>query len=113
MMVAILSDVRFATARTGFVLQMGVALGGWGLTMPEHLADKIEAVAARHGDRGEAVLQVMNADIVESSHVAKRRSVSGGRAYHAIPKCIRVVAMRLPDADMLGTTFRIIRPRIL
>jgi hypothetical protein len=44
---------------------MGVALGGSGLTMPEHLADEIEAVAARHGDRGEAVPKVMNADIPE------------------------------------------------
>ena len=80
--------------------------------MPEHLADEVEAVAARYGDRGEAVPKVMNTEIVESSHVAKRRFVSGGRVYHAIPKCIRVVAMRLPDADMLGTTFRIIRPRL-
>jgi hypothetical protein len=30
----------------GVVLQMGVPLGGWGLTMPEHLADEVEAVAA-------------------------------------------------------------------
>jgi len=36
--------------------------------MPEHLANKIEAVAARHGDRGEAVPKVMNADIVEPVH---------------------------------------------
>ena len=35
--------------------------------MPEHLADEIEAVAARHGDRGEAVPKVMNADIIEPS----------------------------------------------
>jgi hypothetical protein len=32
---------------------MGVALGGSGLTPPEHLADEVEAVAARYGDRGE------------------------------------------------------------
>jgi hypothetical protein len=80
---------------------MGVALGGSGLTMPEHLANEVEAVAARHGDRGEAVPKVMNADIIESSHVAKRRSVSGGRASHAIPKCIRVVAMWLPISEAL------------
>jgi len=55
MMAAILSDVRFATARTGFVLQMGVTLGGWGLTMPEHLANEVEAVAARHGDEAKLV----------------------------------------------------------
>ncbi len=45
---------------------MGIALGGSGLTMPEHLANDIEAVAAGYGDRGEAVPKVMNADIVES-----------------------------------------------
>jgi hypothetical protein len=45
----------------GVVLQMGVPLGGWGLTMSEHLADEVEAVAARYGDRGEAVPKVMNA----------------------------------------------------
>jgi hypothetical protein len=33
--------------------------------MPEHLANEITAVAARYGDRGEAVPKVMNADIVE------------------------------------------------
>jgi hypothetical protein len=33
--------------------------------MPEHLANEIEAVAAGHGDRGEAVPKVMNAEIVE------------------------------------------------
>ena len=26
----------------GVVLQMGVALSGWGLTMPEHLADAVD-----------------------------------------------------------------------
>jgi hypothetical protein len=45
---------------------MGIALGGSGLTVPEHLANEIKAVAARDGDRGEAVPKVMNADIVES-----------------------------------------------
>ena len=64
--------------------------------MAKYLADEVEAVAAGYGDRGEAVPKVMNTEIVESSHVAKRRFVSGGRVYHAIPKCIRVVAMWLP-----------------
>jgi hypothetical protein len=45
------------------VLQMGIALGSLGLTMPEHLADEVEAVVARYGDRGEAVPKVMNSDI--------------------------------------------------
>jgi hypothetical protein len=45
------------------VLQMGVALGGSGLTMPEHLADEGEAVAARYGDRGKAVRKVVKSDI--------------------------------------------------
>jgi hypothetical protein len=79
--------------------------------MPKHLTNEIEAVAAGHGDRGEAVPKVMNADIVESSHVAKRRSVSGGRAYHAIPKCIRVVAMWLPVFETLCDSFLITHPR--
>jgi hypothetical protein len=52
------------------VRQMGVALGGSGLTMAEHLANEIEAVAAGYGDRGEAVPKVMNADIVEPGHPA-------------------------------------------
>jgi hypothetical protein len=47
------------------VLQMGVALGGSGLTMAEHLADEVKAVTAGNGDRGETVPKVMNADIVE------------------------------------------------
>ena len=38
---------------------------GSGLTMPKHLTNEIEAVAAGHGDRGEAVPKVMNADIRE------------------------------------------------
>ena len=76
---------------------MGVTLGGSGLTMPGYLADEVEAVAARDGDRGEAVPKVMNADIVESSHVAKRRrigrpSISRGpemhpRGCHAVARC--------------------------
>jgi hypothetical protein len=41
--------------RTRVVLQMSVPLGGAGLAVPDYLADEIEAVAARHGDRGEAV----------------------------------------------------------
>jgi hypothetical protein len=52
MMAAILSDVRSATARR-VVLQMCVTLGGAGLTMPEHLAEEIEAVTAEKiSDRG-------------------------------------------------------------
>jgi len=47
------------------MLQMGVALGGSGLRLPEHLADEIETISARLGDRGEAVPKVMNADILE------------------------------------------------
>jgi hypothetical protein len=49
----------------GVICQMRVPLGGAGLAVPEHLADEIEAVAARHGNRGEAVPKVMNADIAE------------------------------------------------
>ena len=56
----------------GVVLQMGVPLGGWGLTMPEHLAEEVAAVAAGYGDRGEAVPKVMNADIVEPDHPRTR-----------------------------------------
>jgi hypothetical protein len=33
--------------------------------MPEHLANEIKAVAAGHGDRGEAMPKVMNAEIFE------------------------------------------------
>ena len=46
MMAAILSDVRFATARTGSSFKCAVPLGGAGLAVPEHLADEIEAVAS-------------------------------------------------------------------
>ena len=40
------------------------------MTMPEHLANEIEAVAAGHGDRGEAVPKVMNAEIFEPGRPA-------------------------------------------
>jgi hypothetical protein len=33
---------------------MGIALGGSGLTMPEDLADEVEAVAVSGGDRGDS-----------------------------------------------------------
>jgi hypothetical protein len=60
---------------------MGIALGGSGLPMLKHLADEIEAVAARDGDRGEAVPKVMNADIVvepgRRPHVARMRKLAG------------------------------------
>jgi len=39
----------------GRAVKWGVAVGGSGLAMPEHLADEIEAVAAQYGDRREAV----------------------------------------------------------
>ena len=38
---------------------MGVALGGSELAMPKYLADEVEAVAARYGDRGKAVPKVL------------------------------------------------------
>jgi len=41
------------------VLQMGVVLGSSGLTMAEHLANEIEAVAAGYVDRGEAVSKIV------------------------------------------------------
>jgi hypothetical protein len=44
---------------------MGIALGGSGLAMPEHLADEIQTSPARYGDRGEAVPKIMDPDIVE------------------------------------------------
>ena len=62
----------------GVVLQMGVPLGGWGLTMSEHLADEVEAVAARYGDRGEAVPKVMNATS-SSPAVARTRCQGSGQ----------------------------------
>jgi hypothetical protein len=49
------ADVRFATARSGSAFKLRVALGGSGSAMPEDLADAVEAVAARHGDRGEEI----------------------------------------------------------
>jgi hypothetical protein len=33
--------------------------------MPEHLADEVQAVPARHGDRGAAVSKVVKPDIAE------------------------------------------------
>jgi hypothetical protein len=46
MIAAIFADVRSATARIGSSFKMGVPLGGSGLTVSEHLANEIEAVAA-------------------------------------------------------------------
>jgi hypothetical protein len=65
MIAAIFSDARFATARTGSSFKCAVPLGGAGLAVPEHLADEVVAVAARHGDGGEAVPKVVNSEIVE------------------------------------------------
>ena len=65
----------------GVVLQVSVALGGSGLTMPKYLADEVEAVAAGYGDRGEAVPKVMNADIVEPGRPAD--ALPGKRSEHA------------------------------
>jgi hypothetical protein len=77
MMAAILSGRAVRDGTNGVVLQMGVALGGSGLTMPEHLADKIEAVARLTGDRGGSVPKVMNADIVEPGAPRTRCQGSG------------------------------------
>ena len=49
--------------------------------MPEHHADEVEAGAARHGDRGEAVPKVMNADIVEPGR--RPDALPGKRSEHA------------------------------
>jgi hypothetical protein len=40
-------------------------LGGSGLLTPEHLANEVEAFAARYGDRSATVLTVVNSNIVE------------------------------------------------
>jgi hypothetical protein len=64
---------------------MGVAFGGSGLTMPEHLANEIEAVTTGHGDRGDAVPKVMNADIVEP-----------GRPPDALPRLLDADEMSIP-----------------
>ena len=46
--------------------------------MPKHLADEVEAGATRHGDRGEAVPKVMNADIVEPGRLPGRVDSASG-----------------------------------
>src|SRR5229473_828007 len=42
---------------------MRVALGRAGLLVPEHLADQVQAIAASHGDRREAMPKVMQSSI--------------------------------------------------
>ena len=76
------------------VLQMGIALGGSGLTMAKYLADEVEAVAAGYGDRGEAVPKVMNADIVEPGRPRGRVATASG--------CRRNVRCRARLAERMG-----------